>query len=296
LQSVLYRIAAAAHATDLGDLYRAIHLCLGELLDTTNFYIALHEGNDFFSFPYSVDQYDDDVEFGPQELKNSLTAYVFRTQKPLLATETVHDQLMKKGEVEQVGTPSKTWLGVPLRTDRGVIGVMALQNYTDGTLNTEKGVQMMRFVSDQVAAAIERRRTDEAVRQSVEILRMVFNATNDAMIVIGEDGLITLFNLAAEKMFGRKREEMIGEPLDCLMPLDYRGSHRRYIKNYFTVGHPSGIIGQVVELPAIRKDGSVFDMEISWWNRNPDRATLFISLSPLPNPGKSRAAGRKQPS
>jgi PAS domain S-box-containing protein len=264
LQQVLYRIAdAAVHATDLVDLYPSIHRYLGELLDTTNFYIALHEGNDSFSFPYSVDQYDNGVEFGPQELKNSLTAYVFRTQEPLLATESVHDELIKRGETEQVGTPSKIWLGVPLRTDKGVIGVMALQSYTDGALYSEEDVEMMSFVSDQVAAAIERKRADEAVRASVEVLQMVINATNDAMIVIGEDGLITLFNRAAEKMFGRKREEMLGRPLDCLMPIDYRGPHRRYIKGYFTTGNPSGVIGRVVELPAVRKDGSVFTMEIS---------------------------------
>ena len=92
---------------------------------------------------------------------------------------------------------------------------------------------------------------------------MIVSATHDAMISIGNDGLITLFNPAAEKMFGYKKEEMLGQSLDRLMPEQYRHLHRQYVSSYFKTGKPDGVIGNTVELPALRSDGNIFQMEMS---------------------------------
>jgi two-component system cell cycle sensor histidine kinase/response regulator CckA len=264
VRSTLFKIAiAATQAMSLDELYKSIHRHLGELVDTTNFYIALHEKGNMFSFPYFVDQYDEGVKFASRDLKKSLTAYVFRTQKPLLANKKVYEDLIKRGEAELLGTPSKIWLGVPLKTDRGVIGVVVLQSYTDSTLFSEKDLEMLNFVSMQVAWAIERKQSEEALKKSEELLRTIINAAHEAIIAIGEDGLITLFNPAAEKMFGRSKDEMLGQPLDGLMPGEYRKKHRKYLKKYFSKGIPSGAIGNVIELPALRSNNTLFPMEIS---------------------------------
>jgi PAS domain S-box-containing protein len=206
---------------------------------------------------------DEGVEFAPRDLKKSLTAYLFRTQKPLLADKKVYEDLIKRGEAELVGTPSKIWPGVPLKTDRNVIGVVVLQSYTDSTLFSEKDLEMLNFVSMQIAWAIERKQSEEALQKSEELLRTVINAAHEAIIAIGEDGLLTLFNPAAEKMFGRGKDEMLGQPLDGLMPGEFREKHRKYVKEYFSKGTPRGAIDKVVELPALRSNGTLFPMEIS---------------------------------
>jgi PAS domain S-box-containing protein len=263
-QSTLYKIAmAATQAKSLNELFKSIHKHLGELVDTTNFYIALHEKDDMFSFPYFVDEYDEGVEFAPRDLKKSLTAYVFRTQKPLLADKKVYEDLIKRGEAELVGTPSKIWLGVPLKTDWDVIGVVVLQNYIDTTRLSEKDLEMLNFVSMQIAWAIERKQSEEALQKSAELLHTVINTAHEAIIAIGEDGLITLFNPAAEKMFGRSKDEMLGQRLDCLMPGESRENHWGYVKEYFSKGTPHGAIGNVIELPALRSNGTLFPMELS---------------------------------
>jgi PAS domain S-box-containing protein len=109
----------------------------------------------------------------------------------------------------------------------------------------------------------ERRRTEKALRDSEEMLRTVINATHEAMISVGKDGLIALFNPAAEKMFGYSKDEMLGHSLDCLMPPEYREKHSEYLHNYFSTGKPDAAIGRSMELPGMHKDGSVFPMEIS---------------------------------
>ena len=109
----------------------------------------------------------------------------------------------------------------------------------------------------------ERKKAEQSLNKSENLLRTTINATKEAMISIGEDGLINLFNQAAEEMFGHKREEMIGESLDCLIPEQYRQQHRQYVKSYFTTGKPDAAIGNTLELPALRSDGSVFPVELS---------------------------------
>ncbi len=106
-------------------------------------------------------------------------------------------------------------------------------------------------------------RTVEKLTHKENLLGMIINATREAIISIGHDGLITLFNPAAEKMFGYKKEEILGQPLDRIMPEQYRYTHRQYIQSYFTTGKPDGIIGSTVELPALRSDGQIFQIELS---------------------------------
>ncbi len=95
------------------------------------------------------------------------------------------------------------------------------------------------------------------------LLQMIICAIPDAMISIGNDGLVSLFNPAAEEMFGYKKEDMLGQPLDCLMPEEYRHHHSQYLRSYFEIGKPDGIIGSTVELPALRSDGNIFQIEMS---------------------------------
>jgi two-component system sensor kinase FixL len=103
----------------------------------------------------------------------------------------------------------------------------------------------------------------ETLRKSEILLRTVVDSTQEAIISIGEEGTVTLFNPAAEKMFGRKAEDMLGQPLDCLMPEEYRKPHAEYVRSYFATGKPDGAVGRIVELPGLRSNGEIFPMDIS---------------------------------
>lgn len=109
----------------------------------------------------------------------------------------------------------------------------------------------------------EREWATEKLREGEKMLQTVVDSTREAMISIGEDGLIILFNPAAEKMFGRHKLEMMGQPLDSLMPKEYRQKHQQNINSYFATGRPAGAIGRLLELPGLRSDGTVFPMEVS---------------------------------
>jgi PAS domain S-box-containing protein len=109
----------------------------------------------------------------------------------------------------------------------------------------------------------EYQRAEKTFAHKENLLQMIVSETREAMISIGNDGLITLFNPAAEEMFGYKKEDMIGQPLDCLMPEEHRHHHRQYVASYFATGKPDEIIGHTVELPALRSNGEEFQIEMS---------------------------------
>jgi PAS domain S-box-containing protein len=171
IQSVLYQISEATNSSEsLSELFVIIQHQLGKLLDTTNFYIALYDPEiGLYSFPYFKDKHDDPSIIPQSQMNRSLTDYVRRTGAPLLIDSDLRQQLKQSGEVEQVGTPSEVWLGVPLRAANDVIGVVVVQSYNNPSIYTEKDVSLMNFVSDHIATAIERKRSQEQFIKSEKL-------------------------------------------------------------------------------------------------------------------------------
>ena len=162
-QAAIYKIAQAANAvSNLPDLFRSIHAILGELMPANNFYIALYDAaRDEISYPYWVDQFD--ASAPPQKPGHGLTEYVLRTGQPQWVGPDVFTKLVAQGEVDLIGTPSVDWVGVPLKVDDRIIGVMAVQSYTEALRFGQTETDILSFVSAQVAMTIERKRAEEAI-------------------------------------------------------------------------------------------------------------------------------------
>lgn len=166
IRAATYRISEAVHKVPtLHELYAEIHAIVGELMPAANFYIALCDNaSDAITFPYSVDEFD--PSRAPRKQRKGLTEYVLRTGAPLLVTSAVMRDLVERGEVVLSGTPSIDWLGVPLQTGGKTIGALVVQSYTEGVRYTDAEREILQFVSAQVAMAIERKRSDEALRET----------------------------------------------------------------------------------------------------------------------------------
>ncbi len=168
VQQAIYRISQAVVTTgSLEELYLSIHRILAGLMPVENFYIALYDPfEDLLSFPYYVDFYDQPPP--PAKPEHGLTEYVMRTKKPLWASEAVFQELIRNGEVEVVGSDSIDWIGVPLKSEERVTGVMVAQSYTEGVLFHQDDLDLMEFVSTQVAVSIERKKAEDALRVSLD--------------------------------------------------------------------------------------------------------------------------------
>jgi PAS domain S-box-containing protein len=102
-----------------------------------------------------------------------------------------------------------------------------------------------------------------AVRDSEERMRAVLNSALSAVVLMDADGVIIDWNSCAERIFGWSRAEAVGRQLaDTIIPPRYREGHRAGLRR-FVVGAESKIINQTLEMWAVRRDGSLFPVELS---------------------------------
>jgi PAS domain S-box-containing protein len=122
------------------------------------------------------------------------------------------------------------------------------------------------FDAREVLARIERQVTVSkvrmALRESEAKFRSVMESAIDAIISGDSEGKIRSWNSAATALFGFTEAEVIGEPIEVIIPERFRESHQKGIHRVSS-GGPSHVIGKTVELAAIRKDGSEFPVELS---------------------------------
>ncbi|AGG89561.1 sensor domain-containing protein [Rhodanobacter denitrificans] len=159
MQAALHAISEAAHsAEDLLELFRHIHRIVGELLPANNFFVALYDADkDELSFPYFVDEHDPPPP--TQSLDSgTLSNEVIRSGQALLLTPEARMELPPRVR-PIVGRDSLEWLGVPLGGPQGVIGALVVQSYSGELRYNEQDKTLLQFVSTQIAAAIERKKS-----------------------------------------------------------------------------------------------------------------------------------------
>ena len=171
---ILMEIAQASiDADNLKDFLRLVHQSISKIMYAENFFTVLHnKESGMFEEVYTVDQYDSPAP--PSKLEKSVTAYVFRTGKPLLMNQTKYKELIAKGEAKQVGKESPSWLGVPLKIGHETVGVMVVQDYKKDNRYTQDDVDFLFSIGGDVAKVVERKQAEEKIRESEKRYRSLF--------------------------------------------------------------------------------------------------------------------------
>jgi PAS domain S-box-containing protein len=107
-----------------------------------------------------------------------------------------------------------------------------------------------------------RKQAEHALQESEARMRAIFETAVDAIITIDEHGTIERMNPAAEKLFGHPEAEVHGRNVSMLMPSPHREAHDGYIRHYLTTGEKR-IIGKGREVQGLRRDGSIFPMDLA---------------------------------
>jgi len=123
-----------------------------------------------------------------------------------------------------------------------------------------------RTLQEQIA---QRQRAEDRFRALLEF-------TPDPIVIVNADGEIVLVNAQALKCFGYTREELLGQPIEILVPEPFRGSHPAHRARYVAEPHVRGM-GVGLELYALRKDGTQFAVEISLSPIETEEGILFAS-------------------
>ena len=92
--------------------------------------------------------------------------------------------------------------------------------------------------------------------------RARLEAAPDAMVIVDRGGIMLLVNSQTERLFGYGRSELIGQPIEVLVPARFRGRHPHHREGYFGDSRVREM-GSGLELFALRRDGTEFPVEIS---------------------------------
>lgn len=165
LQAALYAISEAAYAAeDMIALFQRIHSIVGKLLPADGFSVTLYDAEkDQLSFPYLIDQQHWMAQ-AAKPAAGTLCSRIIESGQPLLlnAGEIAHEHA---ADPQQLEDHVLSWLGVPLKSPNGMIGILTVKRYLGGVSYNQKDQELLQFVSTQIATAIERQKMQARLQQ-----------------------------------------------------------------------------------------------------------------------------------
>jgi PAS domain S-box-containing protein len=255
-QEVIFEISKSAYVSqNLEEFFLSVHKFLGNIIDVSNFYVAMYDkATDTISLPYQVDTQD---KFASFPIGKTMTGYVIRTRTPLLANETLVRELALSGQIDIIGTPSKVWLGVPLIISDEVIGVIAVQSYTDAEQYSHRELELLKFVADQIATVILRKSAEESYHKERAYLDQLFESSPEAIVQIDVYGIVHNINSEFTKLFGYTQPELLGKNIDDFITAPEVLDEAIRI----TGGVMKGEISEL-ETKRMHKDGHLIDVSV----------------------------------
>ena len=169
--TALFKLNQLSHdCADLTMFYGQVHQSISSVMRAKNFYIALYDQTlSTLEFVFHVDE-KDDYPLGKsplQAFEGSMTCYVIETAKPLLATPEVIAELEANNAIRRIGADGTDWLGVPLLSDGVVIGVMAVQSYSEEIRYQSDDLELMEFTAQHIVTAMIRLQDHERLQNAV---------------------------------------------------------------------------------------------------------------------------------
>jgi len=215
-QTSLYRLSEIARASEsLEEFCGSIYKVINQLIPAKSFYIALRdEVDNSLRCPYYVNEVYKSAESQPGW--KAFNEQVIMGGSPSTLTMSETKQLSQDTNVPLSSKMPIDWVGVPLKTASGTIGVLGVQNFPPSQKFSDADKNLLSLLSGQIAAAIERKQSDEKIKEQAALL----NKSQDAIVVETLDGTITFWNEGAAKIYGWRSEDAVSKKLNDLFSVD----------------------------------------------------------------------------
>ncbi len=231
IQLVISEILQAANSeTNLDELFKFIHQAITKLMPADNFYISLYEKEtNLIKFPYFIDQYDESAP--PKRFGKGLTEYILRTGESALVNQQKDNELVAAGETEMMGTPTKIWLGIPLKIQENTIGVMVVQDYHNESTYGEREKEILEVISYPISRAIERKIVEQERDELITKLKEL-NESKDRLFSLISHDLRSPFNslLGFSEILTTEYETLTNDEIKEYLNVIYESS-----KNLFSM-------------------------------------------------------------
>jgi PAS domain S-box-containing protein len=210
-------------------------------------------------------------------LRPGLLLDMLTAQRPV----RIHADLAGRLGCDLLPPDSTSILAVPLSGPARVQGWLLFAQGADGTGFTDEEEQTAVAFAASLTRAYERleeqRRADEELSDSQQVLESMFESAPDAIAAVNQQGLIVRVNAQTQKLFGYTREQLVGQPVEILVPERFRGSHPMRRQQYSA--HPRRRpMGEGLELFGRRKDATEFAVDIMLSPLETKRGKLMLSV------------------
>ena len=202
------------------------------------------------------------LEFG--NLK-TLFGAALTSGKPVISNDPHNDH--RSCGLPSGHPPLKAFLGLPFFSQSKMVGIVGIANRKGG-FQEEIVIFMKPFLNacssiiEAFRTDLKRREVENQLRNSEARISAILEAAADGIITVSGQGHIINLNAAAEKIFGYKTHELLHEKINMLMPEPYKNEHDDYINHYLKTSEKR-VIGASREVKGIRKDGTMFPLELS---------------------------------
>ncbi|MDZ7777045.1 MAG: PAS domain S-box protein [Bacteroidales bacterium] len=206
IKQLQYNIARATITTkNLNELFDSVKNELNKIIDARNFVIAFYN-KETGMLSANVDR-DEEGEIPEWPAEKSLTGYVIEQNRPVILRKNEILRLHEKGIIEIYGTISEAWLGVPLKTEDGVIGAIVVQNYDNPDVYDQYSMEMMEALAHELSMFIDRQRSEGKVIK----LSTAVEQSSVSIMITNRKGAIEYVNPFFTELTGYSFEEAKGK-------------------------------------------------------------------------------------
>lgn len=213
LQEVVYNIANAVLVTySLNQLLTVISNELARVTNTSDMQVVSFSEDDKANYQVlfnlsSSHQQDEQIE------GKTLAGLVISQGISLLLTKPEIEDKLRNGEIDFFPDGLKVWMGIPLKGRRNILGALVLQSYDSENALTASDMDILQFVSNQIAIAIENKRSADSLRESEMRFRSLVEQSVDGVMIINNEGTIIEWNHAMTMILMIPGQEAIGKKI-----------------------------------------------------------------------------------
>ncbi|RFS18414.1 PAS domain S-box protein [Emticicia sp. C21] len=203
-QQLYYTIAQLnLNTLSLKDFLTQVHEELQKKIQANNFFVALFEPEDgTIYYPYVVDEYAETSDnFLRRKLGNGIIEYSMVQNKPLFLYKEDIEKLSETERLTLYGSSlPEVMLCVPLKVDTNTTGVIGVQSYSDRNKFNIRDLELLEFISGQVAAALVRKQNEEDLLRQTSRLNAVFDSSSHVIWTVNLKRQLSSFNKNYEEL------------------------------------------------------------------------------------------------
>ena len=201
-QDLYYKISElVVNSSSLEELYKNIHTELKQVMEADNFsLIHFREDHPYLDVLYSVEAYSPTaITNGKQRLGRGLIEHLLHQQEPQKLLKEDILGLITEGKIEVTGNIAEACLGVPFKLSQRDFGLVLVQSYTNRQAYSNRDLEMLNFISDQIALAIRQKQYEEQINHQAARLQSIFKSSTHLIWTINRNYELSVFSLQQEE-------------------------------------------------------------------------------------------------